>query len=65
MNRANVVYPNDPECSVVTFDVRRPEAVAALHRQHVVLAGYWDVEILVQDPFALVIRLGWASNFAA
>ena len=65
MNRANVVYPNDPECLVVTFDVRTPEAAAALHRQRVVLAGYLDIEILVQDPFALGIRLGRASNSAA
>ena len=65
MNRANVVYPKDPECLVVTFDVRKPEAAAALHRQRVVLAGYLDIEILVQDPFASVIRPGWASNFAA
>lgn len=65
MNRANVVHPNDPECLVVTFDVRKPEAAAALHRQRVVLAGHLDIKILVQNPFASIIRLGWASNFAA
>jgi hypothetical protein len=57
-----VLYLNDPECLVTVFDVRDPDAAAALHRQSVRWSEYSDMESLDEDHFALIVHPGWASE---
>ena len=59
------LYPTDPECLVVVFDLREPGSAEALHKWRAVWAEYSDIEALDQDHFVLIRRLGWASEPAA
>jgi hypothetical protein len=65
MSRANPLYPSHPECLVVIFDLRHPNGSAELHHHRAALAEHADIEALIEDVFALIIRPGWASEPAA
>ena len=56
---------NHPECLVVIFDLREPDAASELHGQRAAWAEYSDIEALDQHHFCLIIRPGWASEAAA
>jgi hypothetical protein len=59
------LYLSDPECLIVLFDLREPEAVEQLHRGRAIWQGDSDIEALDEDHFILVIRPGAARRLAA
>jgi hypothetical protein len=58
-------YVNDPECMASIFDLREPDAAAALHRQRARWAEYSALEALDEDHFVLVVRPGWVREAVA
>ena len=59
------LYPSDPECLLIAFDLREMGAAAALHKQRAAWAEYSEIEALDKDHFVLIVRPGWASEAAA
>ncbi len=58
----NRIYPRSPQCLIVVFDLRVPEAAAVLNRQRAAWQGYASVKILDGELHALVIRPGGARR---
>jgi hypothetical protein len=54
------LYPKNPECLILLFDLRCPEAVDALDRARVAWGEDGEVEDLDQHHRALVIYAGAA-----
>lgn len=59
------LYLSDPECIIVLFDLRDPEAVKQLHRERWAWRELSDIEALSEDCFALILRPGGAQRLAA
>jgi hypothetical protein len=59
------LYPTDPKCFVVIFDLSEPDGAASLDRHRIALAGYTSAEALVEGRVALIVRPGWVSRPAA
>jgi hypothetical protein len=59
------LYPTDPECLLVVFDVRESQTTAALHSQRAAWAEHSDIEALDEVHFVLIVRPGWVSEKAA
>jgi hypothetical protein len=59
------LYPTDPECLIVVFDLADADGPAALDRQRDAIGGYTTVEALDENSVALIIRPGWLSEPAA
>jgi hypothetical protein len=58
------LYPTDPECLVVIFDLSEPDGAASLHRQRDALAGYASIEDFGENCVALIIHPGWVLRAA-
>jgi len=52
------LYPTDPECLIVIFNLGEPDGAAALHRQRAALGEYSDIQGLDEDHFALIVFPG-------
>jgi hypothetical protein len=57
-------YQSNPECLVVLFDLRSPNAVEELHRGRAIWQEDSDIEALDEDHFVLVVRPGAARRLA-
>jgi hypothetical protein len=58
-------YQSNPECLIVIFNLRHPDARRQLNRQRAALPRHSDVEALDEHYAALIIRPGWVSEPAA
>jgi hypothetical protein len=59
------LYPTNPECLIIIFDMADPDGPAALERQRAALSGYTEVETLDENRVALIVLPGWVSEPAA
>jgi hypothetical protein len=59
------LYPKTPECLIVVFDLRYPEAEERLWCEHSAWCGFAHVEKLTADCSMLIVRPGSATEFAA
>ena len=59
------LYPTDPECLIVVFDLAEADGPAALDRLRDAIAGYTSVEALDENSVALIVCPGWLSEPAA
>jgi hypothetical protein len=60
-----ILYPSDPECLIILFDLRDPGAAEQLHRERATCQELIDSEALSEDCFALILRPGGAQRLAA
>jgi hypothetical protein len=58
-------YPKTPECLIVLFDLRIPDAAEELHHARAAWQEDSDIEALDEDHFILIVRPGWVSEAAA
>jgi hypothetical protein len=59
------LYPSDPECLIVLFDLREPKAGEELHLGRAVWQEDSDIEALDEDHFILIVRPSAARRLAA
>jgi hypothetical protein len=62
MIRPKSVYPSNPACIIVLFDLRESEAVKELHHLRAVWREDSDIEALDADPFVLMLWPGGAAR---
>jgi hypothetical protein len=59
------LYPNNPECLIILFDLREFEAVEQLHCERATWQELSDIEALTEDCFALMLRPAGVRRLAA
>lgn len=65
MSRAKSLCPKTPECLLVLYDPRYPEAEERLQREVNAWCGFAYIERLTVDSAVLIIRPGAATELAA
>jgi hypothetical protein len=61
----HALYPSNPECLIILFDLRDFEAAAQLHRERATWQELSYIEALSEDCLALILRPGGAQRLAA
>jgi hypothetical protein len=56
------VYPSNPECIVVVYDLREPRAAEQLHRSRASWQEDSDIAALDEYHFVLILHLGDAAR---
>ncbi len=59
------LYPSDPECILIVFDLRDPEACEQVHRLRAVWQAESDLEALGPDHMVVILFPGATQRLAA
>ena len=59
------LYPHDPECLIILFDLQHPGSQERLRRERDAWRGFARVERLTEDYSVLIILPGGAARLAA